>query len=180
MSEWYVAAKGQVMGPATIETVLAYLRIRSRAETYVWREGFNHWLLAKDVPELLADLSVKPTTDLAQYGVADYWSAPLATLTTGAGDCEDYAILKYVALLEVGIDADDLQFMLVHDIKHNTIHAVLVVRLGEEWIILDNQMLIMLNVVEARHYYPLFVLNHRGVRDAVSTAFHTLKSGSGG
>jgi predicted transglutaminase-like cysteine proteinase len=125
------------------------------------------------------NLSIKPTTDLPQYGVADYWSAPLATLTTGAGDCEDYAILKYAALREAGIDDDDLQLMLVHDIKHNTLHAVLVVRLGEEWIILDNQMLIMLNVLEARHYYPLFVLNHRGVRDAVSTAFRTLKPGSG-
>jgi predicted transglutaminase-like cysteine proteinase len=117
------------------------------------------------------NLSIKPVSDFAQYGVADFWSAPLATLSVAAGDCEDYAILKYVALLEAGIDADDLQLMLVHDIKHNTLHAILVVRLGEEWVILDNQMLIMLNVLEARHYYPLFVLDHRGVREASTAAF---------
>ena len=32
-------------------------------------------------------------------------------------------------------------------------------------------MLIMVNAVEARHYYPLFVLDHRGVREAGTTAF---------
>jgi predicted transglutaminase-like cysteine proteinase len=117
------------------------------------------------------NLSIKPMSDLAQHGVADHWSAPLATLTAGAGDCEDYAILKYVALHEAGIDADDLQLMLVRDLKRNALHAVLLVRLDQEWVILDNRMLIMLNVLEARYYYPLFVLNHRGVRDAASTAF---------
>src|SRR6516164_4476768 len=117
------------------------------------------------------NLSIKPVSDLTQYGVADFWSAPLATLSIAAGDCEDYAILKYVALLEAGIDADDLQLMLVHDIKHNTLHAILVVRLGEEWVILDNQMLIMLNVLEARHYYPHFLLDHRGVRESSIAAF---------
>jgi predicted transglutaminase-like cysteine proteinase len=117
------------------------------------------------------NLSIKPMSDFAQYGIADHWSAPLATLTAGAGDCEDYAILKYVALREAGIDADDLQLMVVRDIKHDGLHAVLVVRLGEQWVILDNRMLVMLNVLEAYHYYPLFVLNDRGVRDAASTAF---------
>jgi predicted transglutaminase-like cysteine proteinase len=117
------------------------------------------------------NLSIKPMTDLAQYGVADYWSAPLATLTVGAGDCEDYAILKYVALRESGINPEDLQLMIVRDIKRNALHAVLLARLDEEWVILDNRMLIMLNVLEARHYYPLFALDHRGVRDSVSTAF---------
>ena len=44
------------------------------------------------------NLAIQPMTDLAQWGVADRWSAPLDTLTTGRGDCEDYAIAKYVAL----------------------------------------------------------------------------------
>ena len=37
-------------------------------------------------------------SDLAQYGEIDVWSSPLLTFTTGRGDCEDYAIAKFVAL----------------------------------------------------------------------------------
>ena len=44
------------------------------------------------------NLAIRPTSDLAQWGVADRWSAPLETLASGRGDCEDYAIAKYVAL----------------------------------------------------------------------------------
>ncbi len=36
--------------------------------------------------------AIRYTTDLAQHGVMDQWTAPLATLASGRGDCEDYAI----------------------------------------------------------------------------------------
>jgi predicted transglutaminase-like cysteine proteinase len=111
------------------------------------------------------NLSIKPVSDWAQYGVEDFWSPPLATLSAGAGDCEDYAILKYAALRQVGIVPDDLRLVIVRDIKRKTDHAVVAVRLGEEWLLLDNRMLIMVNAAEARHYYPLFVLDDRGVRE---------------
>ena len=48
------------------------------------------------------NMAIRPTSDLAQWGVTDRWSAPLATLASGRGDCEDYAIAKYVALREAG------------------------------------------------------------------------------
>jgi hypothetical protein len=35
------------------------------------------------------NFSIRPVSDWAQYGVADFWSAPLATLNAGKGDCED-------------------------------------------------------------------------------------------
>ena len=49
------------------------------------------------------NLSIRAASDWSQYGVDDFWSAPLATIEKGAGDCEDYAILKYLALREAGI-----------------------------------------------------------------------------
>lgn len=110
------------------------------------------------------NLSIKPVSDWTQYGVDDYWSAPLATLRIGAGDCEDYAILKYVALRESGVVPDDLRLVIVRDIKHRTTHAVVAVHYDDTWLILDNRTLVMVNAEEARHYYPLFVLDHRGVR----------------
>jgi len=114
------------------------------------------------------NLSIRPMSDWAQYGVEDYWATPLATLGNGAGDCEDYAIAKYVALRESGIVPDNLRLVIVRDIKDQTTHAVLAVRYEEKWLILDNRTLVMVNAEEARHYYPLFALNHRGVRTFVT------------
>jgi predicted transglutaminase-like cysteine proteinase len=108
------------------------------------------------------NFSIRPASDWGQHGVADFWSAPLATLRTGAGDCEDYAVLKYLALREAGIAPDDLRFLIVYYPRRRTNHAVIAVHLGEEWLILDNSTLIMVNSSDARHYRPLFVLDHRG------------------
>ena len=44
------------------------------------------------------NLAIRPVSDHAQYGVPDIWASPLMTFGSGAGDCEDYAIAKYVAL----------------------------------------------------------------------------------
>ena len=109
------------------------------------------------------NLNIRPVDDGVQYGVADFWSAPLATLSAGAGDCEDYAIVKYVALRELGIAPDDLRILIVHNPRRRTNHAVLAVHLGEQWLILDNRTMIMANSGDAIHYRPLFVLDHRGV-----------------
>jgi predicted transglutaminase-like cysteine proteinase len=114
------------------------------------------------------NLSIRPMSDWAQYGVEDYWATPLETLGSGAGDCEDYAIVKYFVLRESGIVADDLRLLIVHDIKGQTNHAVLAVRNDGNWLILDNRTLVMVNADQALHYYPLFALDQRGVRTFVT------------
>lgn len=43
----------------------------------------------------------------------DYWATPLETLGMGAGDCEDYTIIKYFTLLEAGVAVDHLRFIYV-------------------------------------------------------------------
>jgi predicted transglutaminase-like cysteine proteinase len=109
------------------------------------------------------NLSIRPMSDLAQYGVEDYWASPLESLGSGAGDCEDYAIAKYVALEELGLSSDDLQIEIVRDVEHQATHAVVAVRYKDEWLILDNRTLMMANADESPYYY-LFALDHRGVR----------------
>ena len=80
------------------------------------------------------NLSIRPMSDLAQYGVEDYWASPLESLSSGAGDCEDYAIAKYVALEESGIASADLQLEIVRDVEHQATHAVVEVRYKDEWL----------------------------------------------
>jgi predicted transglutaminase-like cysteine proteinase len=109
------------------------------------------------------NLIIKPMSDWAQHGIDDVWSAPLATFATGAGDCEDYAIAKYLALRESGTVADDLRLVIVRDIRRGVLHAVVAVRFDGEWLILDNRHLALVSAAEVRHYSPLFVLDHRGV-----------------
>lgn len=51
--------------------------------------------------------------DAAIWNEADYWATPLETLGRGAGDCEDFAIAKYMSLRLLGIPADKLRLIYV-------------------------------------------------------------------
>jgi len=115
------------------------------------------------------NLAIQPMSDLAQWGVPDRWSAPLATLETGRGDCEDYAIAKYAALLASGISADDLRLVIVRDLAVAEDHAVVTVRLEGNWIVLDNRWLTLVEDSAVRRIVPLFVLAHDGVKQFAPT-----------
>jgi predicted transglutaminase-like cysteine proteinase len=110
------------------------------------------------------NLAIRPMSDLAQWGVEDRWTAPLATLTSGLGDCEDYAIVKYVALTEAGVAAEDVKLVVVRDLGIDKDHAVVAARLDGLWLILDNRRLALVNDIEMRRVLPLFVLDSDGVK----------------
>jgi predicted transglutaminase-like cysteine proteinase len=52
-------------------------------------------------------------TDLALWGVVDYWATPSESLSIGGADCEDYAIAKYFTLKELGIPIARLRLVYV-------------------------------------------------------------------
>ncbi len=111
------------------------------------------------------NLAIAPMSDLAQWGEPDVWSAPLQTLTTGRGDCEDYAIAKYVALKEAGVAAADVRLVIVRDLAVGQDHAVVAVRVDGSWIMLDNRWLALVQDIELPRVVPLFVLNDDGVKE---------------
>jgi predicted transglutaminase-like cysteine proteinase len=110
------------------------------------------------------NMAIRPQSDLAQWGVIDHWSTPLVTLASGRGDCEDYAIAKYVALTEAGVAADDVRLVIVHDLAAGEDHAVVTVRLEGKWLVLDNRRLLLRDANEFTGAVPLFVLDFAGVR----------------
>lgn len=116
-----------------------------------------------EVANRLVNGAIRYTSDLIQHGVLDQWSAPLATLTSGRGDCEDYAIAKYVLLREAGVPHGDLRILLGRDKAAREDHAVLAVKDGANWIILDNRTMNTSEDVAARHFVPLFAIDHAGV-----------------
>jgi len=52
-------------------------------------------------------------TDIQLWKQNDYWATPLETLGRGLGDCEDYAIVKYISLRALGISDDKLRLIYV-------------------------------------------------------------------
>ncbi|QLG87453.1 transglutaminase-like cysteine peptidase [Chitinibacter bivalviorum] len=51
--------------------------------------------------------------DMTIWQQADYWASPLEMVGKGAGDCEDFAIIKYFALKELGVAAEKLRMSYV-------------------------------------------------------------------
>ena len=109
------------------------------------------------------NLAIRPVSDLAQYGQIDVWTSPLATLARGGGDCEDYAIAKFVALRRAGIAPDDLRIVVLHDTIHGEDHAVAAARLDGRWLTLDNRRMAMVEDSDVRNYRPTFVINQHNV-----------------
>jgi predicted transglutaminase-like cysteine proteinase len=120
------------------------------------------------------NLAIRPESDWAQYGIADFWASPLQTLASGAGDCEDYAIVKYVVLRALGMAEADLRLMIVHDDKHQTEHAIVAVRDGQEWLILDNRTMFIVNADDARYYNPMFVLEQKTPQTFAAAAVNSI------
>ncbi|MGJ4926745.1 transglutaminase-like cysteine peptidase [Bradyrhizobium sp. HKCCYLS2038] len=105
------------------------------------------------------NLAIRATSDSAEYGEMDVWSSPLQTFEHRAGDCEDYAIAKFVALRLAGVAADDLRIVILRDAIRGEDHAVTAARLDGRWLMLDNQRMALVQDSDARQIRPLFVFD---------------------
>src|SRR5271169_1870385 len=111
-----------------------------------------------------ADLAISPVSDEMQWGVADHWSDPFETLLSNRGDCEDYAIVKYAALLAAGIPKDDVKIIILKNFFPNEDHAAVATRVDGQWLILDNRTLTLVRDTDITRAIPEFVLDHEGVK----------------
>ena len=82
--------------------------------------------------------SLQEKTDLEQWGEVERWSTPLETFDTGYGDCEDYAIAKYVALKRLGVRDENLGIVLIETNITNENHAILAVGASGTRYLLNN------------------------------------------
>ncbi len=109
-------------------------------------------------------------TDWVNYHVEDYWATPRQFLALD-GDCEDYAIIKYMSLRTLGFSDSDLRLVVLQDLNLGVAHAILVVYLdGVAWV-LDNQVPEVVRADSIHHYRPIYSLNettwwlHRALPD---------------
>jgi predicted transglutaminase-like cysteine proteinase len=104
---------------------------------------------------------IRYRNDERAWGKADHWATPVEALT-GFGDCEDFAILKYVTLSELGFGEDQLKIVVVKDQKRGIGHAVLAVRSGTQIDILDNLSPHPVKHTEIESYTPVYSVNREG------------------
>jgi len=97
-------------------------------------------------------------TDPVNYGVADYWATPRQFLTR-KGDCEDYAIAKYMSLRSLGFTDDQMRVVVLNDLNLRIAHAILVVYHEGRALVLDNQIRSVVAATSIRHYKPIFSVN---------------------
>ncbi len=99
--------------------------------------------------------------DMVNWGVTDYWET-LHEFFLKDGDCEDYAIAKYMSLKEVGVSPQNMRIVVLQDTNLDLLHSVLAVYDAGNIYVLDNQVPEVMEHTKIRHYTPIYSINeHR-------------------
>lgn len=98
--------------------------------------------------------------DPRNYGVPDYWATPRQFLGRD-GDCEDYAIAKYMSLRDLGMPPEQMRIVVLQDMNLRVAHAILVVWHQGRALVLDNQIGTVVDATVIRHYRPIYSINER-------------------
>ncbi len=96
--------------------------------------------------------------DGENYGAEDYWASPLEFIGR-SGDSEDFAIMKFFTLRELGFTNEQLRIVVAKDVLRNKIHSFLAVYHEGEIYILDNVSDGVLTQSYAKYYFPFYSVN---------------------
>lgn len=96
------------------------------------------------------------------WGDPSYWETPYEFLAKG-GQCQDYAIAKFLALVQSGVPESALRFVVVHDSVSQLDHAITLVNVDGEDLVLDNQVDDVLPASSVTRYTPYYSLNGTGI-----------------
>jgi len=100
-------------------------------------------------------------SDDVNWGKLDYWETPIEFLQH-AGDCEDFAITKYMTLRSLGLAAENMRVAVVTDTQLRVAHAVLLVMSGGKLYVLDNLTNEVLPATAEPFYRPVYAINEDG------------------
>lgn len=102
----------------------------------------------------------KYIVDQINWNMKDYWATP-GQFFKRFGDCEDYAVAKYMSLAALGFDREKMRIVVVQDLNLKVAHAVLAVEIdGQIWI-LDNQIEQVIEADRIRHYRPVYSVSEK-------------------
>lgn len=101
-------------------------------------------------------------TDKTQWQRADYWATPNELLGKGAGDCEDFALAKYFALVRIGVAQESLRLMYVERTLANgerEAHMVLLYQSDTESLVLDNIATKIQTLASRTDLHPVYLFD---------------------
>jgi predicted transglutaminase-like cysteine proteinase len=94
-------------------------------------------------------------SDDETWGIRDRWATPGEFLGR-KGDCEDFAIAKYLSLRALGFGDDEVRMVGVRDMRRAQDHAVVAVRVAGTTYLLDNQIREVQEASSVKRYRPIF------------------------
>jgi predicted transglutaminase-like cysteine proteinase len=98
---------------------------------------------------------------MLNWGESNHWETPFEFLRK-SGQCQDYAIAKYLLLRAAGMPADKLRIVVLRDTRLGLDHAVTVAYVGGAALMLDNQSRDVVPTASVRHYQPYYSINEQG------------------
>jgi predicted transglutaminase-like cysteine proteinase len=100
-------------------------------------------------------------TTAANWHRSMYWESPFEFLRYG-GQCQDYAIAKYLLLRAAGVPADTMRMVVLRDAAISLDHAVLAVYVNGEPLLLDNLRSEIVPARNVSYYHPYYSINENG------------------
>ena len=95
------------------------------------------------------------------WGEVSHWETPFEFLHKN-GQCQDYAIAKFMMLRALGVSNEKLRIVVLRDTMLRLDHAVVVAYVGGEALMLDNQIPSVVPVSQIHHYRPYYSTNETG------------------
>jgi predicted transglutaminase-like cysteine proteinase len=95
-----------------------------------WRDLIESSQQLSEVEKLQAvnhyfNRHVRFSTDITLWKQGDYWATPIETLVKGAGDCEDFSLVKYFTLRQLGVPVEKLRISYAKLLKTDQAHMVM-------------------------------------------------------
>ena len=95
------------------------------------------------------------------WGESNRWETPFEFLRRG-GQCQDYAIAKYLLLRAAGVPAAQLRIVVLYDARLGLDHAVMVAYVEGRVLMLDNQLAGVVPADSIDHYQPYYSISEEG------------------
>ncbi len=154
----YDAKRAKYEGPCTVTESKQCLYLEWRNFIDSLRSKPHDYNLLVEVNKFLNPPNRRYVTDPKNWDKKDYWEAP-DQFFNRLGDCEDYAITKYMTLRDLGFPAEQLRVAVVRDTNLKLGHAILAVFMDGKTYILDNQIPVVKEDKKIVHYRVHYSLN---------------------
>lgn len=158
-------------GAVALDTVIAWRRLLEEARPLPEDEKLK-------MVNVFFNRRMRYVSDQEVWGQTDYWASPLEFMGKSAGDCEDFAIAKYMSLQMLGVPAEKLRMIYVRarfggpSSANSEAHMVLgyYAAPGDEPLILDSLVGSIRPAASRSDLTPIFSFNTQGLWVGGATA----------